>query len=106
MQGFSANSPQAQRCRQQHQHAPVSGEGFVRPVLVLDALLLGCRWLADALLGHPDGYCQRRVDAGVARKLSREAVTAGGAALLALGHPALEAGKAEVVLAGGLQQEQ
>lgn len=59
----------------------------------------------DALLGAADGVGQQGVDAGVLTELGREPSTAGGARLLALAQPALEAGQAEVVLAWALQEQ-
>jgi hypothetical protein len=62
---------------------------------------LGCAVL-DALLGAADGVCEQGVDARVVAELGGKAGPAGGARLLALGQPALEAGQAEVVLAWAL----
>ena len=56
-------------------------------------------------LGHSDGTGQGCVDAGVGCKLGWKGKAAGGAGLLALVHPFVEAAKAEVVLTGRLQHD-
>lgn len=65
---------------------------------------LGCVIL-HALLRAADGVGQQRVDARVLTELGWEACPAGRAGLLALAQPAFEAGQAEVVLAGALQEK-
>jgi hypothetical protein len=69
-----------------------------------DAVVCLGRIAPDALLGAADGVCEQRIDARVLTELGREAGPAGGAGLLALAQPALEAGQAEVVLAWTLQE--
>jgi hypothetical protein len=55
------------------------------------------------LLCTADSKGERRVDPWIGGKLGREVVAAGGAGLLALGHPLVEAAEAEVVLARRLR---
>lgn len=69
-----------------------------------DAVVCLGRIAPDALLGAADGVCEQCVDARVLTELGREASPAGGAGLLALAQPALEAAQAEVVLAWTLQE--
>ena len=67
-------------------------------------LLVGGRALL-AQLGHANGGSQGCVDTRVAGKLGRQACTAGGAGLLALSRPLVEAAEAEIVLARRLKSE-
>ena len=55
--------------------------------------------------GHSDCAGQGCVDAGISGKLGRKGEATGGAGLLALVHPLVEAAKAEVVLTRRLQHQ-
>ena len=72
-------------------------------VLTCDAVVCLGRIVLDTLLGAADGVGQQGIDARVLTELGWEGRTTGGAGLLALAQPALEACQAEVVLAGSLQ---
>lgn len=83
-------------------HCTLCGECLCRPALICDAVVGLGRVTLDALLGAADGVGEQRIDARVLAELGRESSTAGGAVLLALAQPALEARQAKVMLAGAL----
>lgn len=84
-------------------HGPLCCECLCWPAVICDAVICLGGIILDALLCTADGMGEQGVDARVLSKGPWEGSTAGGAVLLALCCPALEAVEAEVVLAGALQ---